>query len=1226
MEKTFIYQPKTKRNANFIRISFLTIAVLLLQFFVPLTLDAVTSPTLVPTGVGNYSDWTGNPTNTAAGKVSAVASNDGDTSYLSATTNSSRQSFTLPGAAVPAGSIINSVTLNVMAKYSGGSTSIQLFAENGTGSSNRSTDSAHTLTGSYASYSRVMTTNPFTATAWTVSEVNSWTTRFGVVKSSTAYTARVTQISVVVDYTAPVLPAPNPALAQSCGIDMVLVIDTSTSIDNTELGQMRSAFVSFVNTMLPATPANIAVVSFDDSAVLQQSFTNNITTLTTKINSTDGDGYTNWEAALLLARNQFTADGKPHLIVFSSDGNPTASSAGPNDTSQPNAHLVPAILQANLAKAAGIRIVTLGIGGELSTANLQAISSADAVYTSANFNTLTTALHDLATDLCGGTINIHKIIDQDGNIQTTQDQTAGVGWNFTVTNSSVIDTPVTGANGYTPSVNVKTEQGPFSVSETSLPSGYSLITASCTGSSGSNGTLNGTTISGIAVSNGDIVACTFYNIELECVTDADCDNGLYCDGQETCVQNVCLPGTPVSCSVNDIYGIGSCGSDPDNNPATYDFRNPFISQCDETTDSCTAGDLTITHDCSVADCQAQCDEQYACADTICHTQNGCVGNDYYTYLDIANNCQSDCACSHNACTAPTISYNDPACTECQANNDCTKLNQTYCDGTVIKHDQGVCVEFSCQAQTSIIQDCNDGLACDGLETCSQGACLTGTAVVCSNYDLSGIASCTNDPDNNPYTYDYRLAYASVCQEPSGTCSTGDESITHNCSTDCGGCVIDANCDDQNPHTADTCDTYGCQCQHTALPYCGDGIKNNDEQCDGSDGVTEHYSCTDQCSLEYLPYCGDSIVNNGETCDNGVGNGQVCTAGYGQTCHYCTGNCTDASITGPHCGDSIKNGEEQCDGQDGLVEHQSCSAQCTLVNLQYCGDGSCNNQENCSSCSQDCGQCGGGGGICGNGLTEGQEACDNGTTNGQVCTAAYGQTCQYCTTDCTMATVSGPHCGDGSCNGDETCSTCSQDCGSCGGNNPEPPIPFSIIPLPIPTVEQPQVLAAVGAPDLTITKNIEKDFVNPGDKNIAVTITVTNSGNLTAYNTVLHDSLIDGISYSPDSPASGFASTDLDLTHRNWTLGDLNPGKIVTINYLVNLASDIEPSIYINRAVTQADNNGPVNAADQVEVRQVKTLGMELAPTGFEPVELIGLIALLGLILYAILILKRKYQF
>lgn len=70
---------------------------------------------------------------------------------------------------------------------------------------------------------------------------------------------------------------------------------------------------------------------------------------------------------------------------------------------------------------------------------------------------------------------------------------------------------------------------------------------------------------------------------------------------------------------------------------------------------------------------------------------------------------------------------------------------------------------------------------------------------------------------------------------------------------------------------------------------------------------------------------------------------------------------------------------------------------------YCGDGKCNNGENCSSCQQDCGKC------CGNGK------CDN------------GENCSSCEKDC------GKCCGNGKCDNGENCSSCEKDCGKCCGN-------------------------------------------------------------------------------------------------------------------------------------------------------------------------------------------------
>lgn len=104
---------------------------------------------------------------------------------------------------------------------------------------------------------------------------------------------------------------------------------------------------------------------------------------------------------------------------------------------------------------------------------------------------------------------------------------------------------------------------------------------------------------------------------------------------------------------------------------------------------------------------------------------------------------------------------------------------------------------------------------------------------------------------------------------------------------------------------------------------------------------------------------------------------------------------------------------------------------TARGCQGCGDGTCNLQETCNTCAQDCGQC------CGNGICQSEYGEDCGTCatdcgaccgNG-VCEAGRNETCRTCGADC------GSCCGNDVCEADlnETCSTCSSDCGSCCGN-------------------------------------------------------------------------------------------------------------------------------------------------------------------------------------------------
>ncbi|MFZ5559877.1 MAG: hypothetical protein ACOZAL_03760 [Patescibacteria group bacterium] len=140
-------------------------------------------------------------------------------------------------------------------------------------------------------------------------------------------------------------------------------------------------------------------------------------------------------------------------------------------------------------------------------------------------------------------------------------------------------------------------------------------------------------------------------------------------------------------------------------------------------------------------------------------------------------------------------------------------------------------------------DCDDGLICNGQETCKWGQCVSGTSIDCSANNISAIETCTNSPDDNPLTWDFRTAFISQCQEPSGTCSTGISDISHTCNkTQCGGCETDADCDDQNQNTSDTCNLTTCQCEYSEIPpqpYCGDGTCQGEETCS---------NCSQDCGI------------------------------------------------------------------------------------------------------------------------------------------------------------------------------------------------------------------------------------------------------------------------------------------------------------------------------------------------------------------------------------------
>ena len=77
---------------------------------------------------------------------------------------------------------------------------------------------------------------------------------------------------------------------------------------------------------------------------------------------------------------------------------------------------------------------------------------------------------------------------------------------------------------------------------------------------------------------------------------------------------------------------------------------------------------------------------------------------------------------------------------------------------------------------------------------------------------------------------------------------------------------------------------------------------------------------------------------------------------------------------------------------------------------FCGDNKCNGDENCTICTEDCGNC------------TSENYCGDSECN-------MDESCLTCSEDCGNCT-SENYCGDNNCSGNETCESCSQDCGEC----------------------------------------------------------------------------------------------------------------------------------------------------------------------------------------------------
>jgi len=223
-----------------------------------------------------------------------------------------------------------------------------------------------------------------------------------------------------------------------------------------------------------------------------------------------------------------------------------------------------------------------------------------------------------------------------------------------------------------------------------------------------------------------------------CTVNADCDDGLYCNGAETCNAGVCQAGTAPNCG----DGV-SC----------------TVDSCNEATDSC---DHTTSN--------ALCDNGLFCdgAET-CDAVLGCQAG-------TAPNCNDGVGCTVDACNEGTDS-----CDHTASNALCD--NGLFCDGAEICD-----VVFDCQAgsdpcgggacdetgdvclECAVDADCDDGLFCNGTETCSGGSCQAGSDP-CPGQSCDEVGDvCTNQNGPQDALYDAALG-APKCVLPGSECDS-----------------------------------------------------------------------------------------------------------------------------------------------------------------------------------------------------------------------------------------------------------------------------------------------------------------------------------------------------------------------------------------------------------------------------------------------------------------------
>lgn len=211
----------------------------------------------------------------------------------------------------------------------------------------------------------------------------------------------------------------------------------------------------------------------------------------------------------------------------------------------------------------------------------------------------------------------------------------------------------------------------------------------------------------------------------------------------------------------------------------------------------------------------------------------------------------------------------------------------------------------CTAQCKFGPSCGDSM----LQIPPEG-CDNGTANMSTAY---GPNSCTDQCVPGGWCGDGVINGPEKCDDGKNTGLPGS------CKADCSAYVPSTLCGDGTVQPPEKCDggatngTAGSNCDTQCLFKCGNGTVEAPEECDNGLNDGTYGTCTPEC--KFAGYCGDGIKNGNEQCDKGDANNVPVSTAYG------SGVCTKACKTAPICGDGKIQAAfgEECEGNNGCTD-------------------------------------------------------------------------------------------------------------------------------------------------------------------------------------------------------------------------------------------------------------------------------------------------------------------
>lgn len=483
-----------------------------------------------------------------------------------------------------------------------------------------------------------------------------------------------------------------------------------------------------------------------------------------------------------------------------------------------------------------------------------------------------------------------------------------------------------------------------------------------------------------------------------------CLEGIGCPADAKAPAGTACPDDGILCTADQCNGSSALCQHPAGNAGTV--CRASAGECDPA-ETCTGSSATCPAPQSPTGTPCT-DDGNVCTNDLCDSNSTCTHPNNTAPCSDGLFCNGSDTCSGGSCSGHS---GDPCPSLGECNNATCDEGADNCAasaGTGCSSDGNPCTDDICDGSGGCVHvnnaaPCNDGLACNGADTCGGGTCSVHAGDPCA-----GGPECNNtcNPDGS-------------CHVAAGTACTDDGNVCTNDQCDgSGSCSHPANtapCSDGLFCTGtDTCADGACSA-HTGDP-CSGGAECNDVCSEAADNcaVSAGTACTDDLNFCTNDECNGSGAcahpNNAEPCNDGVfcnGGADTCSGGS------CSVHSGDPCSTGGECNNQCNELANTCFSSP----ETSCTDDGNVCTNDLCdGGGACLHPNNTASCDDSL--------FCNGTDTCGDGACvhaGNPCSGGSECSDACNESADNCFDPAdTSCTSDGNVCTDDACDGSGTC--------------------------------------------------------------------------------------------------------------------------------------------------------------------------------------------------------------